>query len=57
MRPFGAGRTREDAANKRIKIRIFESVKDRTSYGGPKARKDVNNETVWDRPDNWYICE
>lgn len=47
----------EDAANKRIKIRIFESVKDRTSYGGPKARKDVNNETVWDRPDNWYICE
>ena len=60
MKPLWRGQDKgyiEETANKRVKIRIFESVKDRTAYGGAKARKDVNNETIWDRPDNWYICE
>lgn len=49
----------EDSANGRIKVRIFEKPNRRGSFDPTaiSSRADSYNETVWDRPSHWFMCD
>jgi len=49
----------EDSANGRIKVRIFEKANRRGSFDPTaiSSRADSYNETIWDRPSRWFMCD
>ncbi|WP_279175210.1 hypothetical protein [Parasutterella excrementihominis] len=49
----------EESANGRIKVRIFEKANRRGSFdpSAISSRADSYNETVWDRPSRWFMCD
>lgn len=46
----------EGVANRRLKIRIFEKGASVWTNAKNLDHRDVNNETIWSQPNQWYTC-